>query len=176
MNALRIIIGSAVAGALLMLIASCATPERINTLTTYHPNGNVATAAVSRETGFQLFIGERKDAQTPQSNESGIGKDQMGAVSIAAIGAVAGAYLGGMPGAVLGGAGGAAVGALGQDKEAEAPADVDALLNPQSLGAMSPAAREALKAYIRANPEKCRLCQVIGQENVFLLIDRLGAQ
>lgn len=192
MNAWRVVLWSALAAVLVMMVAGCAMPERVITATTYD-DGTTATITVSREIGYQLYWGERHDMQSGPgvANASDVSKTTMGSVATAAIGAAAGAYIGGMPGAVLGGVGGAAAGKLSGDKTTTGTAqtlagalpatatssgrmDVDSLLNPASLGAMSPDAREALKAYIRANPEQCRLCQIIGQENVFRLIDGLG--
>lgn len=172
-----------------LMLASCAVPERSVCVRTYE-GITIATEATTSERGYQLWWGERHDAVGRESSVSEIGKREMGAVATAAIGAAAGAYLGGMPGAVLGGAGGAVAAMVGKEDRATTGTastpvkargmaivnpQVDSLITPQALGIMGPAAREALKAYIRLNPEECRLSQIIGQEAVFALIDTLSA-
>jgi len=182
--------------ALIMGLIGCATPQRHVSVTTWDGK-DIQTQATSDETGWQLWVGERHTAAAGPGCmiTDDVSKQTLGTVAITAIGAVAGAYAGGVPGMVIGGAGGAAVGALTGDKattstmatvvpimgrisaNSAAMTDADVVTNTiLQGGAIQPELAALLKNYIAANPERCRLAQLIGVERVNELIDRLAAQ
>ena len=99
----------------LAMLAGCATPERTVSMSTWAGDGSTTrTLAMSHETGYQLFFGERSTMLTGPGATAldTIDKTTMGNVINSAIGAAVLGYAAGVPGAIVGGAGGYAIGPI----------------------------------------------------------------
>lgn len=165
----------------LVLLAGCATPQRTVSSATYK-DGKVIAQSTTSETGFQLWIGERHDVTSAPGTAAGsdISKATVGALGGAAIGAAAGALAGSpLMGAALGTAAGGISQAVSTPSDAPASGAVSAnsvpLLPSIDGAALTPANAGALKAYVAAHPESCRLVGLIGLDRTLALIDQIAA-
>ena len=115
-----------------LMLMGCTTPERIVSVATWGPGGTTSTLAFSRETGMQLWIGERDDTMAGPGTlaTSKIGKATTEGTILGLAGLAAGAMSGSAPLALLGGAGGAVGGTMLENSTAKTTTSTAAMLAP----------------------------------------------